>query len=228
MLSDAAFYRQWILANGWAEAVGLGTTFAIGGALAPLLDRNPSILVILAGALAAVLLGTFLEGVLIGVAQAAVIRKRLSDLRPRTWIIATAVGAGLAWLLGMVPSTAMALQSLGSDASPPSEPSAMVQYIMAAALGLVAGPILGLAQWTVLRRHVPHAIRWLWANALAWAIGMPLIFLGMDHMPWTARPVVLLVAIYALCGATGLVVGAVHGRVLVGLTQSRVATSSAV
>ncbi len=217
------FYGRWILANGWAEAAGLGTTFVIGSSVGPLLEQTPSVPVILSGALEAVLLGTLLEGVLIGVAQEGVLRSRLVELRRRFWLSATAVGVGLAWLMVIVPSTIMALIPSESGGSPPSEPSAIGQVTLAAVLGVVAGPILGLAQWTVLRRHVSHASRWLWANALAWAIGMPLIFLGMDYVPWTGNRLVLFLSIYAVCGATGLVVGAVHGRVLDRLTQSRVA-----
>jgi ELWxxDGT repeat protein len=53
----------------------------------------------------------------------------------------------------------------------------LVQYGLAMALGVVAGPILGLAQWTVLRGLVSGAGRWLWANALAWAVGMPVLYI---------------------------------------------------
>jgi hypothetical protein len=90
---------------------------------------------------------------------------------------------------------------------------------LAVALGLVAGPVLGVAQWTVLRRFVVHAGRWLLANAFAWAIGMPLIFAGMDVVPWDGHPTVLMLSVYGVCGAAGLVVGAIHGRVLVQLLK---------
>jgi len=217
-----SFYRRWIFANGWAEAAGLGTTFLVGGYLAPLLEGRRGLVIVLSGSLAAVLLGTLLEGVVIGAAQAGVVRTRLVALRRRDWVLATAAGAGLAWALGMVPSTILALSPSESGGAPPPEPGAMVQYMLASVLGVVAGPILGLAQWTVLRRHVSHASRWLWANALAWAIGMPLIFFGMDHVPWTGHPAARFASIYAVCGATGLVVGAVHGRVIDRLTRSQV------
>jgi hypothetical protein len=83
------------------------------------------------------------------------------------------------------------------------------------ALGLIAGPILGAAQWAVLRGFVARASRWLWANALAWAVGMPMIFAGMDLAPWGSHYAVVALFIYAVCGATGLAVGAIHGWVLV-------------
>jgi hypothetical protein len=214
---DPVFYGRWIVANGWAEAVGLGTTFVIGQLAAPWLETATGVVNVLLTALLAVLLGTLLEGVVVGVAQETVLRQRLLSLRKRAWVVATAVGAGFAWFLGMIPSTIMALSAPASAPSPPAEPPALLQYALACALGLLTGPVLGLAQWAVLRAYTPNAVRWLWANALAWAIGMPLIFLGMDYVPWTGPRSAVFSMVYAVCGSVGLVVGAIHGRVLVGL-----------
>jgi hypothetical protein len=119
----------------------------------------------------------------------------------------------------MIPSTVLALRPHDSAASQVAEPGALVQYALAGALGLIAGPVLGFAQWTVLRRHVTRAARWLWASAAAWAIGMPLIFLGMEYVPWGGPPAATLLAIYGVCGAVGLVVGAIHGRILLELLR---------
>jgi uncharacterized membrane protein YGL010W len=101
----------------------------------------------------------------------------------------------------------------------PAEPGAVAQLGLAVALGFVAGPILGLAQWIVLRRLASRAGRWLWANALAWAVGMPLIFAGMGMVPWTRHPAFVLPAVYLVCGMAGIVVGAIHGAVLVQLLR---------
>ena len=221
------FYRRWILANGWSEAVGLGTTFALGSLLGPHLDRIAGLVAALLAALVAVLFGTLLEGVLVGVAQEAVLRPRLPSIPKRAWVLATTIGAGLAWLLGMIPSTIMTLQAPPAGAAPAAEPPALLQYALAIALGLVAGPVLGVAQWTVLRRHVRHAGRWLWANAAAWAVGMPLVFLGMDFVPWSGPRAVIFVELYVVCGITGLVVGAIHGRVLARLVAASVPKSAA-
>ena len=118
MTTERVVYRRWVVANGWAEAAGLGTTFAIGTTLAPQLDEITGASAVL-GALAAVLLGIFLEGVVVGLAQERVLGPHLPNLYPRAWTFATAVGAGLAWLVGMVPSTAIALTQVPSDVPPP-------------------------------------------------------------------------------------------------------------
>lgn len=216
LLAARTFYRTWIVANGWSEALGLGTTFFIGGAVAPWLASRSSVETLL-GAVAAVGLGTLLEGTVVGIAQGRVLEHALPGFRLRAWVYATMLGAGIAWLLGMVPSTAMALSASEHAAAAPAEPPALLRYGFAVLLSLVAGPVLGSAQWLVLRRHRRRAGLWLWANAAAWAVGMPLIFLGMELVPWERSGTGTAVAVYAVCGIAGLVVGAVHGRTLVRL-----------
>jgi len=224
--NDASLYQRWIVANGWAEAIGLGTTLLLGRAAAPLLaTADPA--GILVGGVAAVALGTLLEGTVVGAAQEHVLRKALSGLRPRAWTYATMLGAGTAWILGMVPSTVMALSS-GSESGPaPVEPPAALQYGLAVLLGAVTGPVLGFAQWLVLRRHHRRAGLWLGANAVAWAVGMPLIFLGMDSIAWERGPLAIGAGVYAVCAITGLCVGGIHGRFLVHLLSQGEPSGSA-
>jgi hypothetical protein len=105
-----AFYRRWIVANGWSEALGLGTTLLVGRAAAPWLAASRPAGELLSG-VAAVVLGTLLEGTVVGAAQARVVGDALPGLRRRGWVCATMLGAGAAWLLGMVPSTVMAFAS---------------------------------------------------------------------------------------------------------------------
>ena len=113
----------------------------------------------------------------------------------------------------------MALSSSESTSRSSAEPTLLVTILLAAGLGLMAGPILGIAQWTVLRPLVQRAGRWLWANALVWAVGMPLIFLGMDLVPWTGQPLIAALGIYVVCAIAGAVVGVIHGSILVQLLR---------
>lgn len=218
-LSDTSFYRRWVWANGWSELAGLGGSLLLAWLGSQVLSLNESSLVVVLGSvLAAVVLGTFLEGVVVGFAQARVLRHRLSNLAPRAWIIATAVGAATAWLLGMLPSAMTGLAS-SAEAPPPETFEGPLQYVLAAALGLVLGPILGLPQWVVLRRHIPGAGWWIGANALAWAVGMPLVFLGMGLLSEEATILQIIATVLTSCLAAGLSVGAIHGLVLVRLLR---------
>ena len=120
----------------------------------------------------------------------------------------------------MVPSTVLGLTTSYGHSAAPTEPPVSVQYALALLLGLVTGPILGSAQALVLRRHARPASRWLWANATAWALGMPVIFLGMDLVPWSLGGAAVALAIYAVCGVAGTLAGAVHGRILRNMISS--------
>lgn len=213
------FYARWILANAIAESVGLGATLFLGQFADTLLGDTPGASTIIAAAAAAVLFGIVLEGVLVGAAQGWVLHRFLPSLSIRNWTIATAVGAGIAWLLGMVPSTVIALHEIAAPAestagSAPPELASWLQYLAAMAMGLVLGPVLAIAQVRVLKRHALRPYGWLWANAVAWAAGMTIIFVGMDWVPWNAGHELIALAILFVCGASGAAVGAIHGRYL--------------
>ena len=95
--------------------------------------------------------------------------------------------------------------------------SDLVVYALAAGMGLVLGPILGVPQWLALRRYVPNAGWWVPANALAWMLGMVVIFIGTSFIPasgftWQIAMLLLLFVV-----AAGAVVGAVHGWFLIWL-----------
>jgi hypothetical protein len=89
--------------------------------------------------------------------------------------------------------------------------------VLAMALGGALGALLGGAQWTILRRHTARAGAWIWANAVAWSVGMPCVFVGMDLVPWSGSPALVVLSIYAVGLFTGLLVGSIQGCVLVSL-----------
>jgi hypothetical protein len=165
-----------------------------------------------------------IEGCTVGVAQWLVLRGPLPRLGWRPWVVATALGAGAAWTLGMIPSTVLSLLADGTTAtdgaSAASEPSGLLFYGLAALMGLVLGPILGLPQRVVLRRHVARAGWWIPAQSVAWALGMAIIFVGTNAIGregLTPGVVALLLAALAVAGAA---VGAVHGLALLWLLRS--------
>jgi hypothetical protein len=206
---------RWVLANAAGEVVGLGAVAAVlaAGAATP---WPP--LIVLVGTVA---LGS-LEGTAVGVAQWLAVRRALPRLEARAWTVATVLGALLAWLLGMLPSTLFALIGEPETSGAATELSPAAEAALAAALGAVAGAVLALFQWRALRPHVRRAARWLAANAAAWALGMPLVFAVAGHV-FSAGVTVRGVAV-ALAGiaAIGALVGAVHGAVLVRLVREAV------
>jgi hypothetical protein len=151
--SAAGLWFRWVLANYLAETVGLGAAFGISAILFPYLSA-PGIFAALATVAIAVLAGTLIEGTVVGTAQWLVLRRPFPAMRWRAWVLATALGAFIAWTSGMLPGTLMSAGSETGSSVPSSEPSEAMVYGLAALMGLVVGTILGTPQWLVLRRHV--------------------------------------------------------------------------
>ena len=216
--SKLRLWWQWILANALGELVGLGATFAIGFGLFSGLSDIPGIGAVLLSAGLMTTTGV-LEGGVVGFAQWVVLRHTIQGISWRSWVLATIIGALIAWFFGSIPMT-MASLSQPSASTPASEPPQTVVLLLAAGMGLVAGLILSLAQWRVLRKQVKKAWLWLPANALAWAVGMPIIFAAVDLAQQTgsiAGGVMVMAAGITLAGA---VVGAIHGPALLYLARS--------
>ncbi len=162
-------WGQWILANTIGEAIGLSATLVAGVLLFARLEPTVGPVV---SAILGVVMGASIEGGVVGTAQWIVLRRPLSGLQWTSWVEATALGAGLAWALGLIPSTIASLGTSGADSGGTSvqDISGPLWYGLAAALGFVAGSILAVAQWWVLRRFVPQARWWVLANACAWSL----------------------------------------------------------
>ncbi len=226
--AERRFYAAWILANARAEGLGLSSTLLLAHFAAGVLKAAaPGAGSILAGAVLAVVLGTLLEGTLVGYAQAHVLTARLK-LSAGRWIAATSLGAGIAWALGMAPGTAAALQGLSAGATAGASPADLsigAVLLFATLLGALLGPVLALPQWRVLRTRVPGAWRWLPANAFAWAAGLAIVFAGMHQVVWSRGLPATLDAVFTICTLAGGAVGTLHGWVLVRLLRDAEAAS---
>ncbi|HUU73570.1 MAG TPA: hypothetical protein VMW70_13160 [Burkholderiales bacterium] len=210
------FWRRWIAANALGELLGLGTVAAIGFFVFQSAGEPSSTGRVLGFAAVFIFLGGF-EGLIIGLAQRHVLRSLFPSVRG--WVLATIVGAVVAWTIGMVPSTVASLLHQGDTSAQVQPPLALV-LLLAAGLGAVAGPLLAAFQWLSLRKVLPSKA-WLWlpANALAWAIGMPVIFLGAQSNEFTSSATIIAALVAMAILVAGAAIGAVHGRVLLGLVQ---------
>lgn len=205
-------WTSWIIANAIGELLGLGATFAIGAGFFSAVSEEQSAL-LSAGVMTT---AGAIEGAIVGWAQWFVLRRAIVGITRRAWMMATVIGAVIAWFLGSLPALLSSLSS-GDTSRAIEEPPQGVVLLLAVGLGLVAGLILSAAQWMVLRRYVAKAWWWLPANAIAWAAGMPILFAGID-LAQTQESIVEQVIVMAVCIAvTGAVVGAIHGVILIAL-----------
>lgn len=152
--------------------------------------------------LAIVVAGGLIEGLALGVAQAAGLAGWLPRQARRRWVIVTVVVAGLGWAAASLPGTLA-----GDDGG--GAPPWLLVIAGALALGAVMGALLGAAQSVVLRGQVRHPWRWVAASAAAWPATMAVIFIGAStpSADWAVVPVV------ALGTVTGAAAGALLGLV---------------
>lgn len=217
-------WLRWVAANALGEMFGLGLTFALAAALFARLPHRQGAGIVLVSFLVSAGSGA-IEAAIVGCAQWWAMRAYFPQVTLRVWGVATLAGALAAYVLGYLPSTLMSLGEQAAQSPPPpvAEPPQWLTLLLAAGLGLVAGAVLSFAQWLALRKQVGRAGWWLPANMLAWLVGMPLIFWGIDlaqragSLGW-AVPVMAGVLLLA-----GAVVGAIHGAFLVWIAQKNAA-----
>lgn len=215
--SNFSFWIQWTLANAIGELVGLGTVFVAGFYFFNSFGEPQGALALVGLALLVIVLAIY-EGAAVGLAQWIVLRHPLRGLSRRSWLLATIVGAVVAWILGMIPST---LIPFNEETSTTKEPAMILVLGAAAIMGAVLGVILAAAQWWVLRNHVRKALIWLLANAVAWAVAMPLIFWMVGATIGESRALGAIVTLVAGIGVAGAVVGGIHGLFLVRMLKAR-------
>jgi hypothetical protein len=171
---------RWVLLVTLAEAAGFTVPAAVGVAVTAASSRPIMTLV-------AMVLAGSVEGAVLGSAQAdCLYRWRVLPAR-RRWVVATSVGAAVAWSLGMLPST------LGGLNWTPGTAVAVV------AGGLILLASLPLAQYFVLRDHVRRALLWIPINMVAWLLG---ITWTLVPSPWVdqSTPTGTLILIYSMAG----------------------------
>ena len=162
------------------------------------------------------------EGVLLSLGQAAGLRGTRCDVPPLQWVAATTVGAELAWSLGMLPSAFMEA-GVHVDLT---QAGTWAVLVPGAFILLSAIPV---AQWTVLRRTVPRAGRWIPLTMVAWLAGLVCALLPGPFVDTTTPAPVLLISFVGAGVAMATTVAVLTGlglrRILA--TGARVRSSAA-
>jgi hypothetical protein len=213
MIKGRRLWRRWVLANSAGELIGLELTFAIWSGLFAALSQAPGLGPALLSAALMTATGASEEAT-VGLAQWFALSGGIAGITRSTWMTAALISGVLALGAGSIPMT---LASLSTDAAtvPVQEPPQLLVLAMASGISLVAGAVLSAAQWVVPRKCVSRAWRWVPANGLAWAIGMPLIFAAIDLAQLASLPGVTVIVMALAIPLAGASVGAIHGVVLV-------------
>jgi uncharacterized integral membrane protein len=148
------------------------------------------------------LVGGAVGGGFVALCQHLILRRRLTATNGWVWVTLVAWTAG--WASGWI-----AIDTFSALSAPYTRgmPLTAVGMPLTFVIGVMAGALVGLAQWVILRRHVKQAGWWMAATAGSWGLAFVSIAAGVGLM------------------YRGVIVGGVTGAALVWLTSPR-ATSA--
>jgi len=214
----AVNHSRWILACAAAETIGMAAS-----ATAARLGQHASDGGGATGrwlALAIVVAGGLVEGTALGVLQARVLASAWPALSRLRFALVTVAIAGVGWAAASAPGV------LGGGDDTGAGPPLGLILLGALGIGLVMGPLLGVAQALPLRAVVAHPWRWVAANTSAWPVAMAVIFLGASTAG-AGWPTLLVTGYGALTGVlAGSALGLVSGAWLDALDASGIPGTS--
>ncbi|MFG1991046.1 hypothetical protein ACGFJ7_13845 [Actinoplanes sp. NPDC048988] len=193
-LRGRSLFMRWLTTVTAGEFTGFAVPAVTGALTARASVTTGIVAILIAGAV---------EGTVLGLSQAAVLRHALPSLPARRWVAATAIGAVLAYVMGMLPS---------STADRWTDWPPAVLALAGSVVGVALLASIGTAQWLVLRTALPRSASWIATTALAWLIGLG-VFLGFATPLWQpGQPLALIVAIGAgggllMAAATSAITG---------------------
>ncbi len=209
-LGGWALWWRWTVATATGELLG----FAAPATLAPLAAwvMTERLGTVPGGAMMAVaVVAGVVEGAVLGFAQWLVLRRAVRSMAWQEWVLVTALAAGVAYILGMTPSTLADSTTL----------SPIVFVGIWIVLGALLVTSIGFGQWLVLRRYIRKSGWWVLANALAWPLGVAIPIVGMMMVP-DGSPVWLWVVVGIASGVLmGAVVGSITGVAMAWLLRPR-------
>ncbi len=157
------FWLWWVLASIVGLAVGNAVSVAVSGAVEETVGLAVSLAV--SGAVA---------GASIGTAQWLVLRRQVSQTV--WWVLASTVGLAVGNAVALAVFEAVGLTG-GSHFS-----GGAVAFVL---FGAVAGASVGIAQWLVLRRHIPGAGWWVLASTVGLPVGFAVGFAVLEAVGLT-------------------------------------------
>lgn len=178
--ADGVFLRYWLFWVTVGEVVGFLAPVLAQFTFAGSSVRVPAL--ILAGAV---------QGTVLGWTQANVLRSRLPALSRSRWVGATALGAAVAWFIGLLPAEWADVWQRWPAAG---------QAIAGLVAGAVLLTVIGIAQRAELRRHCRRASWWIAGSAAAWCSGLAAFFAVSTPLWQPGQPAVLVLLIGVLAG----------------------------
>jgi hypothetical protein len=196
-------WERWVLQSAIAQIIGL----AIVGVASVVVGRMGYIR------------GTFtlvglLEGTVLGFTQWLILRRYIQH--STRWIFATIIGGLFAWFTGLTISVVMAFAFAGVTGSYVT--TAFIQGLIL--LGMGIGGMLGFCQWLVIRKQIRYGIWWIFANAIAWSLGLLIAYFGVGAIAEKSSIQTALTTV-ATGAIMGVAIGSITGIALIWLLKQK-------
>ncbi|PAX58329.1 hypothetical protein [Brunnivagina elsteri] len=200
-------WERWVLQSAIAQIIGL-TIVGIASAVVNRMGYIQGIFTFIG----------ILEGTVLGFTQWLVLRRYIRH--STQWIFATIIGGLLAWFTGLTISVLMAFTFAGASGN-----YVNITFIKGLILlGMGIGGVLGFCQWLAIRTQIRYGVWWIFANAIAWSLGLLVAYFGAGAIEEKLGIQTALTTV-ATGGVMGVVIGSITGIALIWLLKPRLKKS---
>jgi hypothetical protein len=202
---SARDYGGWVVTCAAAELIGIRA----GAAWWIAMDRiapDPMTIIGKFAMLGLKSLSGVVEGVLLGLLQAVILRRLYPRLPIFRWVTLTALLAVSGWAAGSAIPIFGAFEGHNSV-----EPSLGLVVAFSGGFGLVVGGLFGGAQALALRQAAHRSYWWAISNAVGWAAALPVIYLAASFPRESTELWQALTAAIVSGAIAGLLLGAITG-----------------
>ena len=207
--TNLKYWWKWTINCGIGELIGITAAAMIAVTVNQFLGKPETAGDKLLG-LIIMLFAGLIEGFILGTLQWKVLKIKFNKIPYSKWVGFTILVAMIGWLIGTIASLFLIeIEQIPDEAL--VEPTITQTILYATGLGLLLGAMFGYFQWLVFRQYALKTFKWIWANALGWAMAMAVIFyFAALPQPSTPTSTVLL---YGGIGGVlaGLAVGGITG-----------------
>lgn len=210
--TNLKYWWKWTINCGIGELIGIAAASMMALTVHQFLGEPETTQDKLLG-LFIMLFAGLVEGFILGTLQWKVLKVKFKEIPYNKWVGFTILVAMIGWFIGTVSS----LFLIQVEEIPDEfliEPTIYQTLLYATGLGALLGAMFGYFQWLVFRQYALHTFKWIWANALGWAIAMAIIFY-FATLPISSTPTSTILLYGGIGGVlAGLSVGAITGLFL--------------
>jgi len=201
MRREEKFWYQWIAFYSIGEMLGIGTAAMVARFLLIEYSQSTYTSSTVLTALVLILAGT-IEGLIIGYVQWKSLSKLVTDFTPTRWITITTLASISGWLFILPPAVIVIF--FFSQHFWLGNPHSILFTIIT---GLAFGGLIGMAQYSIIKKFFNRALTWVLATAIGWSLSFVFVYTALSLF---SSPLYNIMLIAVACILSGLTQGLVN------------------